>query len=159
MQGPVPHPAERLAAAQQPPGPAPIQTLSQQPPLSALALANPARVTRSLSRSSSPIAAEVTLAGLGTLRGDVWGSVVRFLEVPFAAPPIGNLRWRPPQPPIPWKGVRCNPGRLTQCPQAEVGLLQGTFQGRRIEDNEDCLVLNVFAPRARSIEESSVGRC
>ena len=129
-------------------------------------LANPARVTRSLSRSSSPTASDVTLANLGTVRGDVWGPVVRFLEIPFAAPPVGRLRWRPPQPPIPWEGVRCNPGRLTQCPQVEVGLLQGKFQGRRVEDNEDCLFLNVFAPikapqppPAASATPSSSPRC
>ena len=32
--------------------------------------------------------------------------VQAFLGVPFAAPPVGDLRWRPPQPVVPWSGIR-----------------------------------------------------
>ena len=41
------------------------------------------------------------LAGIRAADG-----VTAFLGVPFAAPPVGNLRWRAPQPATPWKGVR-----------------------------------------------------
>ena len=120
-------------------------------------LSNPPRVTRAFSRSSSPVVNTVTLSGLGLLRGEVWnldGSpVVRFLNVPYAAPPVGRLRWRPPQPPEPWQGERCNPALMTMCPQPDCGLLTGRFQGRRVEESEDCLVLNVFAPAPPSAEE------
>ena len=45
----------------------------------------------------------------GTLEGLAVGdpSITAFRGVPFAAPPVGPLRWRPPQSPAPWQGVRC----------------------------------------------------
>ena len=109
-------------------------------------------LTRTASRSMSPVEHTVALSGLGTLRGEVWttassADVVRFLNVPYAAPPVGPLRWRPPQPPPSWEGVRSNPPRLSMCPQPDSGLLTYKFQGRRVEESEeDMLVLNVFAP-------------
>jgi len=40
----------------------------------------------------------------GTLNSD--GTVRMFKGIPFAAPPIGDLRWKPPQPPLAWQGIR-----------------------------------------------------
>src|SRR6478752_1911284 len=42
----------------------------------------------------------------GLLQGMVDDGVVAYKGVPFAAPPVGNLRWRPPQPAARWTGVR-----------------------------------------------------
>src|SRR5215472_7818118 len=42
----------------------------------------------------------------GFVRGMAAGTVDEFLGIPYAAPPTGNLRWRPPAPPTPWDGVR-----------------------------------------------------
>ena len=110
-------------------------------------------LTRNISRSISPVDHTVHLDGLGELRGEVCttaskGSVVRYLNVPYAAPPVGQLRWRPPRPPAAWEGVRSNPSRvLSMCPQPDSGLLTYRFQGRRVEESEeDMLVLNVFTP-------------
>ena len=109
-------------------------------------------LTRTVSRSMSPVEHTVALAGQGTLSGEVWttassADVVRFLNVPYAAPPVGPLRWRPPQPPSSWEGVRSNPPRLSMCPQPDSGLLTYKFGCRRVEESEDdMLVLNVFAP-------------
>ncbi|WP_331458528.1 MULTISPECIES: carboxylesterase family protein [unclassified Sphingopyxis] len=42
----------------------------------------------------------------GNVAGSVEGDVATFRGIPFAAPPVGALRWRAPQPVIPWAGVR-----------------------------------------------------
>ncbi len=73
---------------------------------------------------------------LGEVVGVRTGTVDAFLGVPYAAPPVGNLRFRPPQPHAPW----ATPAQATQvaqpCPQ-----IRGTAIG-----SEDCLYLNVYAP-------------
>jgi len=75
----------------------------------------------------------------GQLHGAVSGSVARFLDIPFAAPPVGELRWRPPQAPQPWTGVRDATQLGPTC-----------FQMRRVtpdvRQSEDCLQLNVWTP-------------
>ena len=44
----------------------------------------------------------------GRVRGVAcgWPSITAFYGIPYAAPPVGELRWRPPQPAAPWEGVR-----------------------------------------------------
>lgn len=91
--------------------------------------------------ASAAAAITVTTAS-GLLRGKVSddGAVDVFQGVPYAAPPVGELRWRAPQPPVPWPGVRdaLEPG--SPCPQS----------GRLAGSNEDCLTLNVWAPHRRA---------
>jgi para-nitrobenzyl esterase len=67
--------------------------------------------------------------------------VSEFLGIRYAAPPVGRLRWHPPQPAAAWSGTRAatRPGR--QCPQA--------LDGGTITTAEDCLFLNVYAPADR----------
>jgi para-nitrobenzyl esterase len=76
----------------------------------------------------------------GAVRGMAAGSVDEFLGIPYAAPPTGNLRWRPPQPPAGWQGVRDATAFAPSCPQ-QPGLFapSGAF-------SEDCLYLNVYTP-------------
>jgi len=89
----------------------------------------------------------------GDLQGVVAGESVSFKNIPYAAPPVGNLRWRPPQPVAPWSGVR---------PADKVGAL--CIQKINSSDNgvgpppasEDCLTLNVFAPAAKSTQPLAV---
>jgi para-nitrobenzyl esterase len=79
----------------------------------------------------------------GRLKGVTQEGVVAFKGIPFAAPPVGDLRWRPPQPAKPWTGVR---------PASEYGpdCMQKPFPGDAaplgVTPAEDCLYANVWAP-------------
>src|ERR1035437_514055 len=44
---------------------------------------------------------------------------VLFLGIPYAAPPVGDLRWKPPQPPASWKGIRMADELSPACPQSD----------------------------------------
>ena len=61
-------------------------------------------------------------------------------NLPYAAPPVGEWRWRPPQPPEPWQGVRDATAYANTCPQVTT---LGVFAGPT-SITEDCLYLNVF---------------
>ena len=74
----------------------------------------------------------------GTIHGVVAGDTRAFLGIPYAAPPIGELRWKPPQPALPIEGVHDASHVGEQCPQA----LSLTGVGA-----EDCLFLNVWVPQ------------
>jgi para-nitrobenzyl esterase len=93
-----------------------------------------------VSGSSGPV---VRIGG-GLVRGADNGGVSTFLGLPYAAPPTGNLRWRPPQPAAGWSGVRDATTFGPSCPQAPSPFAPpGQF-------SEDCLYLNVYTPAARS---------
>jgi len=71
------------------------------------------------------------------------GKVKAFLGIPYAAPPVGELRWKAPQPPAHWKGVRDATMFGAHCAQIHV------FDDMIFQDSgpsEDCLYLNVYAP-------------
>lgn len=78
----------------------------------------------------------------GQLRGQILGEVVSFKGVPFAAPPVGPLRWREPGPVQPWSGVRDAAAFAPPCAQAPLGWNDNVAAQSR----EDCLYLNVWAP-------------
>lgn len=84
----------------------------------------------------------------GTVAGVALPSGVRaFKGIPYAAPPVRDLRWRPPQPATNWPGVRLADRFAAQCMQARVF---GDMMFRNSGVSEDCLYLNVWAPAARS---------
>ncbi|MHB9107125.1 MAG: carboxylesterase/lipase family protein [Armatimonadota bacterium] len=62
--------------------------------------------------------------------------------IPFAAPPLGNLRWKPPQPVAPWEGVRDCTAFGLACPQPQQALMPIKADAQ----SEDCLFLNVWTP-------------
>jgi para-nitrobenzyl esterase len=76
----------------------------------------------------------------GAVRGMTAGTVDEFLGIPYAAPPTGNLRWRPPQPPAPWWGVRDATQFAPSCPQPPSPFAPAGPM------SEDCLYLNVYTP-------------
>ncbi|MET0282994.1 MAG: carboxylesterase/lipase family protein [Polyangiales bacterium] len=79
----------------------------------------------------------------GSLRGKVVGNGVRsFLGIPYAKPPLGELRWKPPQAAESWSGTRDATQFGKRCAQ----VASATLQNEASQD-EDCLYLNVWAPR------------
>ncbi|WP_242579099.1 carboxylesterase/lipase family protein [Amycolatopsis sp. 195334CR] len=76
----------------------------------------------------------------GAVRGTVTEQVRTFQGVPYAAPPVGGLRWRAPQPVRPWTGVRDATAPGSVCPQDKNPEAPGG------STNEDCLYLNVTTP-------------
>jgi para-nitrobenzyl esterase len=79
----------------------------------------------------------------GPVRGFERHGVREFLGIPYAAPPVGDLRWMPPQPVTPWnEPLKATKFRNT-CPQVtELGAFAGPTS-----ITEDCLYLNVFTTR------------
>ncbi len=93
----------------------------------------------------------------GRLRGVCGGNqaVSLFLGIPYAKPPVGALRWRPPQPPEPWSGIRFA-GEYGSIPMQR-RVPDGSFFKREnypvgLPRSEDCLYVNVMTP-AESTEE------
>lgn len=87
--------------------------------------------------------APVVKTASGKIRGMVEGGIAVFKGIPYAAPPVGNYRWRPPQPVSPWEGVRDATGFGPDCAQAGWGAAPGTIQEG---SSEDCLYLNLWKP-------------
>jgi para-nitrobenzyl esterase len=84
-----------------------------------------------------------TEAGLVAGNNSADGKVVIFKGIPFAAPPVGELRWKEPQPVARWKGVRKATEFGSRCMQARI------FEDMVFRDSgpsEDCLYLNVWTP-------------
>jgi para-nitrobenzyl esterase len=92
------------------------------------------------SAASSSTAGPIVRVEGGAVRGAAVSGAYEFLGLPYAAPPTGNLRWRPPRPPVAWDGVRDATQFAPSCPQpASPFLPPGPF-------SEDCLYLNVYTP-------------
>jgi para-nitrobenzyl esterase len=82
---------------------------------------------------------------LGTVEGETTSDqkVLAFKGIPYAAPPVGDLRWKAPQPPAKWSGVRSAKDFGPHCVQS------GGYPDMQFHDpgpSEDCLTLNVWAP-------------
>jgi para-nitrobenzyl esterase len=89
----------------------------------------------------------------GRLKGVTAQGVISFKGIPYAAAPVGDLRWRPPQPVKPWSDVR---------PAAEYGAdcMQKPFPGDAaplgVTPAEDCLYVNVWAPASGAAKKLPV---
>ena len=82
----------------------------------------------------------------GELQGVVDDGVASFKGIPFAAPPVGDLRWRPPQPAAPWTGVRQAAEFGADCMQGRFGPPPAPGAPPARVPSEDCLFLNVWRP-------------
>ncbi|KIK02646.1 hypothetical protein K443DRAFT_677378 [Laccaria amethystina LaAM-08-1] len=112
------------------------------------------RPTAAVTAVQGPI---VTL-DYGSFKGNLTGNLVKFLGIPFAAPPIGNLRFAPAEAPIPFKGVRQATAFGAACFQQSLGAFAQGLSSISIEADfpqpsvfsEDCLFINVFKPASIS---------
>lgn len=96
-------------------------------------------VSSVLNAQKDSIAGPLVQTSSGTLRGVTYGDVSSFKGIPYAAPPVGEYRWRPPQPAKAWQGVRDANKFCPDCPQR-------AWPGSTATNSEDCLFLNVWAP-------------
>jgi len=85
----------------------------------------------------------------GTMVGEPGKAVRVYRGVPYAASPVGDLRWKPPQPVEPWSGIREATVFSSMCPQQKASWVPGTI-------SEDCLYLNVFTPAKKTSEQLPV---
>ena len=101
---------------------------------------------------SAPITAiaatDQAVTDSGQLKGTVQNGVVSFKGVPFAAPPVGLLRWRTPQPVTPWTGVRAATNYAPDCMQLPFPSDAAPVGAGGL--SEDCLYANVWAPAKHS---------
>lgn len=78
-------------------------------------------------------------------------TISSFLGIPFARPPVGDLRFKAPQKAIPWDGTRLAQLDPPKCPQID------TFTGPSVfEGEEDCLYVNVYVPERSTSEPLDV---
>ncbi|HEY4460831.1 MAG TPA: carboxylesterase family protein [Pseudonocardiaceae bacterium] len=103
-------------------------------------LAVAALVVGCASSSASPAPNPTVRTDAGVVRGAENQAVRTFQGIPYARPPIGDLRWRPPRPPQPWSGVRAATAPSAACPQ------QAGQPDSEPNTSEDCLYLNVTTP-------------
>ncbi|XP_026710866.1 neuroligin-1 isoform X2 [Athene cunicularia] len=93
------------------------------------------------------------------LNNEILGPVIQFLGVPYAAPPIGERRFQPPEPPSPWADIKNTTQFAPVCPQ---NIIEGRLPEVMLpvwftnnldvvstyvqDQNEDCLYLNIYVP-------------
>jgi len=83
----------------------------------------------------------------GQVQGSLNGTVHQFLGIPFAKPPVGNLRWKAPQNPSSWSGTLLTNSFAPVCPQKAFTQGSSTYT---LTGDEDCLYLNIWTPQTAS---------
>jgi para-nitrobenzyl esterase len=99
--------------------------------------------------TGTPVAAAASNSSIvrtvnGAVKGIVNSSNRQFLGIPYAAPPVGNLRWKAPQPAASWSGVRDATQFGSICTQVGSPLTGVPQPG--VDGSENCLFLNVYTP-------------
>ena len=84
-----------------------------------------------------PLNGPIVKVAQGQAQGSSVDGVAVFRGLPFAAPPVGDLRWRAPRPPAKWSGVRA-----------------ANVFGKNCREAEDCLYLNIFRPDGTALQRS-----
>jgi para-nitrobenzyl esterase len=88
---------------------------------------------------TAPATPVIVKAPAGVVRGTEHDGMRSFLGVPYAKPPVGELRWRPPQSPAAWSGIRDALQFGAECMQGRRGTTPAGM-------SEDCLFLNIWVP-------------
>ncbi len=109
----------------------------------ALACSSVAGMTAAVASAAAPMAGRapgpVVATHSGVVQGKTVNGIEEFLGIPYAAPPVGRLRWHAPEPPARWHGVRAATAFAPHCPQSASPFGEAST-------SEDCLFLNVFTP-------------
>jgi para-nitrobenzyl esterase len=84
--------------------------------------------------------ADVVCTEQGAVRGAPEGETLAFKGIPYAKPPTATLRWKPPEVPAHWDGIRNGSTFAPMCPQ---------LAGKEVKGEEDCLYLNIWRPREK----------
>ncbi len=108
-----------------------------------------------LATAAAPAMAQIAEAKVtgGRVAGTIVNGVSQFKGIPFAAPPVGNLRWKAPQRVNTWSGVRQTTAFASACMQNPTSLKQ---QAPGISASEDCLYLDVWTSAKTSREKLPV---
>ncbi|MBY8861820.1 carboxylesterase family protein [Nocardia sp. CA2R105] len=101
----------------------------------------------------SPAEPAVVDTTTGALRGTVTADHRVFEAIPYAAAPVGDLRWKPPESQPHWQGTRDATRPGAECPQQIAAVVHGPGD---IGGNEDCLFLNVWTPARSAGHERAV---
>lgn len=89
---------------------------------------------------------DTVVTDYGAVRGVAVDGGLAFLGVPFAEPPLGALRFRPPEPPMCWSGVRDATAFGSECAQKRYDSTDTSDDAGVVVGSEDCLTLNVWTP-------------
>ena len=89
----------------------------------------------------------------GTVIGEPGKEVRIYRGIPYATPPVGDLRWRPPQPTASWTGIRECTAFSEIAPQSMI--IDSGFIGS-MPQSEDCLYLNVLTPAKNTADRQPV---
>lgn len=124
------------------------QTLNRRASLATLAAVTALTGTATTVHAATPVVgtntAPIAATASGQVEGRRDGAVESFRGVPFAAPPVGPLRWRAPQPAAAWPGVRNATEYGPDCMQWPLDAPPSAAYVRPV--SEDCLTLNVWRP-------------
>jgi para-nitrobenzyl esterase len=107
------------------------------------AIAAVAALTAALPGISAAAAAAPVRTQSGWVQGSAEDGLTVYRGIPFAAPPVGRLRWRAPQPPLSWSGIRKADQFAPICMQDHPW-----WTGGNTQMSEDCLYLNIWTPAA-----------
>ncbi|KAF8987712.1 carotenoid ester lipase precursor [Cyathus striatus] len=110
---------------------------------------------------------KVVTLDYGSFQGTVDGNIAKYAGVPFAAPPVGKLRFAPPQPPVPFSGIHQATNFGLACPQQAANLtvspafhvpsnVTSVFSFPNIPTSEDCLFINIITPASINNNKLSV---